>query len=477
MKKHPSRRPRIAILSFEGWGLRTWVLSGFVECLAERADVIVFTPDAARAREQYSMPGVSFEEARTPPLGRWALTVLRTLGYAQAYRRRSVSDRALLARKYSDLPLRSRIRQRLMHTSARLLTSAPPMVDRRIEQLTLGMMAESKRLEPLLDGVDLVYSTLPLVSHYERPALWAARRLGIRTACMVTSWDNLTTKSRFPVPFTHYLVWSDYMRDELLRVFADVERSAVTVTGPPQFDFYAKRSLSVSREEFCRSIGADPQRPIVLWAGVSPNLMPNEPALVAEFCDAVRAGRVTGSPQILLRPHPIGGGSRFQEMRSRYPELLFTETNAAHPNLIGWMPRLDDMSLLVNSIAHCAVNVNYCSTMALDCCALDRPVVNIVYDTMPGSRDAEQIRSLARQDHYQSVVDAGAVRKAYSLSELLTHVNAYLEDPSLEREGRARALALQCGTVDGFSARRAAETVLRVAGVDSQIASEVLAIA
>jgi len=215
----------------------------------------------------------------------------------------------------------------------------------------------------------------------------------------------------------------------------------------------------------------------VLWAGVSPNLMPNEPALVAEFCDAVRGGRVSGNPQVLLRPHPIGGGARFQEMRARYPELLFTETNAAHPNLIGWMPGLDDMALLVNSIAHCAVNINYCSTMALDCCALDRPVVNIVYDTTPGSRDADQIRSLARQDHYQSVVDAGAVRKAYSPEELLAHVNAYLENPSLEREGRARALALQCGAVDGLSSRRAAEAVLKVAGVSSEVREGVLALA
>ena len=281
---------------------------------------------------------------------------------------------------------------------------------------------------------------------------------------MVTSWDNLTTKGRFPVAFSHYLVWSEHMRNELLTIFPSVDPQCVTVTGPPQFDFYAKPGLRWSREEFCRTVGADPARPVILWAGVSPNLMPNEPELVAAFCQAVREGRVTGNPQVLLRPHPIGGGARFAGMRRHHPDLLFTETNAHHPDLLGWMPSLDEIALLVNSIAYCAVNINYNSTMTLDCCALDRPVVNIMYDKAPGSLASQQAIREAQPDHYRTILKAGAVRMATSLPDLIAHVNAYLADPTLEREGRAQALALQCGTLDGRSAVRAADAVLRLVG-------------
>ena len=50
----------------------------------------------------------------------------------------------------------------------------------------------------------------------------AARDLGIPTATLIFSWDNLTSKGRIVAPFDHYLVWSELMRSELLRFYPDV---------------------------------------------------------------------------------------------------------------------------------------------------------------------------------------------------------------------------------------------------------------
>src|SRR6266478_6096928 len=50
----------------------------------------------------------------------------------------------------------------------------------------------------------------------------AARSLGIPTATFIFSWDNLSSKARIAAPFDHFLVWSELMKDELLRYYPDV---------------------------------------------------------------------------------------------------------------------------------------------------------------------------------------------------------------------------------------------------------------
>ena len=77
--------------------------------------------------------------------------------------------------------------------------------------------------------------TLPIVL----PAVLAAKSLGIPTATMVFSWDNLTSKGRVAAPFDHYMVWSDHMRDDLRRYHPDISLDRIHVVGSPQFDVYA----------------------------------------------------------------------------------------------------------------------------------------------------------------------------------------------------------------------------------------------
>ena len=60
----------------------------------------------------------------------------------------------------------------------------------------------------------LVVSTCP--ARFEEPAIIAtAQRMGIPTAVMIHSFDNLTTKDRMLYDFEAYLVWSEKMKEEL----------------------------------------------------------------------------------------------------------------------------------------------------------------------------------------------------------------------------------------------------------------------
>jgi hypothetical protein len=53
----------------------------------------------------------------------------------------------------------------------------------------------------------------------------------------------------------------------------------------------------------------------------------------------------------------------------------------------------------------------------------------------------------------------GAVRVAEQPSELIEQVGRYLDDPALDREGRARVVLEQCQYLDGRAAERVAAFV------------------
>jgi hypothetical protein len=297
------------------------------------------------------------------------------------------------------------------------------------------------------------------------PPILAARALGIPTAAFIFSWDNLTAKGHIPAPFDHYLVWSEHMRLELLHYYPSVPPSAVHVVGSPQFDPYAREDLLWSRDEFFRRIRADRGRPLICYSGGDAGTCPEDPAHVRILLDLVRSGAIRGNPQIALRPMPVDDGSRYAALRREYPELLVIKPAWVHKGR-SWedvMPLPQDVRLLANLVHHAALNINVASTMTLDFALNDRPVVNIAFDvSSPPPHGRPLWHHYYQYDHYRPVIDLHAARIARSPEELAAHVNAYLEDPGLDREGRRRLVSMQLRAPFGLASDRVADVLERI---------------
>lgn len=461
--------PHILLLFPTGWSVRNFARSDFLDTLVRQAEVTVVSTlaDQDHFRAEMASKAAAFEPFPTPGQGT-VENFIREFNKFSYFRHKDT----VIARYFFDrsslkgLPLKAKLYKYLLIDGSNLVGRFIPLsllaaTERRLWKMQYGLERERrllKRLQP-----DLVISTMPLTHTLERPLLWAADDMGIPCACAVQSWDNLTTKGMFPVDFALCTVWSEHMRKVTLQEYPGLDPASVEATGAPQFDFCKNPDYLVSREAFCETIGADPARPLIVWAGVTPNLMPGEPDAVALLCEALRAGRLPGRPQLLLRPHPIGGGARFADVRSAYPELLFTESNDEDPHtLTRWSPTTQDIVMLVNTVAHADVNINMFSTMTLDSCIFDRPVVNIAFDEREPGQSSARLRRFYDFEYYQIVLETGAVRLAATLDELIRHTSVYLEDPALDRDNRARLVAIQCGTVDGQAARRTAEAMLRL---------------
>jgi FkbM family methyltransferase len=133
----------------------------------------------------------------------------------------------------------------------------------------------------------------------------AAKLLGIPTGFLVFSWDNLSNKGAMHVVPDRVFVWNDVQAREAVELHR-VPREHVVVTGAPRFDSFFEMTERSRAEDYKRSLGLDSGRPVILYLGSSPFVMPEEPRMVDMWLKARRAASdpCVREAAVLIRPHP-----------------------------------------------------------------------------------------------------------------------------------------------------------------------------
>jgi hypothetical protein len=205
------------------------------------------------------------------------------------------------------------------------------------------------------------------------------------------------------LPYDYFLVWNEGLKAQLLEMYKQIRPEQVFVTGTPQFDFHFRPEFYQTREEFCRQVGADPKRPIVLYTTGMANHMPGEPELVQQIANILNETSEDERPQLLVRVYPKDLTSRFEPLQKARPDILFQKT-AWHES---WLtPKFEDSFGLTNALRHCSVGINIASTVSLELCMFDKPVINIAYNP-PSVPEAEhRFREFYDFDHYHVRFDA-----------------------------------------------------------------------
>ena len=311
----------------------------------------------------------------------------------------------------------------------------------------------------------LVFNGSHVHSKVALQAVQAAQSLSIPTAAFIFSWDNLTSQGRIMPLYDNYFVWNAAIRDQLLRIYDTIRPEQVFVTGTPQFDFHYRQEIYWSREEFCARVGADPLRPIVLYSTGMPNHMPGEPAIVRAIAEMLREMSDLGPPQLLVRVYPKDRSSRFDELKRSSPDILFPEV----PWEPTWQtPRIEDTPLLTNTLRHAALGINVASTISLELCLFDKPVINVGYNP-PGVATSEVDYSRYYEfDHYRPLVASEAVVVAKSQNNMPSLIRSALMDPGANSFHRRTLVQKMFGkTLDGKSGMRVATQLLNLAGLQN----------
>ena len=335
-------------------------------------------------------------------------------------------------------------------------------IDRALEKIS----GWEKKLTPALGDEyfdkykpDLVfYSTI----YSQNLALeYGARQRNIKTCAYVVSWDNPTTKGPFPVRPDRAIIWNKIMREELLQ-YHDFAPEELFVSGPPQFDIYHDTSNYISRDDFFRKWNLDPARRLITYTTGTVQLFPLEHENVEDIYRKVAGGAFRQPCQMLLRLHPKHDYERFKIFENR-PLLTVQLPGRRGKTDDLWNPSREDMYGLGETMFHSDVVVNIASTITIDAACFDKPVVNVAYDGFSGLKPyARSCRRIYDFDHYKRVVETGGAKMTFNIDETVTAIQRYLDDPSLERAGRARIVQEQCCYFDGQSGQRIARYLIEL---------------
>ncbi len=293
--------------------------AGVVNLLLERGHAVRLVwpdDDLSIPPELVPRPGLSIERCASKRVDEWA-PVATTIRRAADYLR-------YLDPHYRGVvKLRARAFDKLFHS----LSGGAQVPDAGWSEIGLGMPANSvdrlRTISQLVEQAmpsdprteDLLRSPRPdvlLVSPLidlgsaQADFIKSARALGIPTAMVLYSWDNLSTKGGLHVPPDRMFVWNERQRQEAASLHGyPIEQTIAT--GAPRFDEFIRLTPKTTREAFCAPLGFDTTRPILMYLGSSKFVVTtNERPFIAEW---VRQIRQSSDPRlrdcnILVRPHP-----------------------------------------------------------------------------------------------------------------------------------------------------------------------------
>lgn len=281
-----------------------------------------------------------------------------------------------------------------------------------------------------------------------------ARDFGIPVVGMTRSWDNLTGKGLLRFVPDALVVQNDLLRDEVVR-YHNIDIGRVRVVGIPHYDRYLQHKPP-SREAFCKDLGFDSSRPLILFTPIGDRHIRNNVTDRMIMDMLVRAhddGTLPSGTQVLVRFPPtihvsMGDFITPSWMHLEQPGVGFSRSSRNDSEL----NEADDLRL-IDSLASCDLVLTGPSTIAIDSALADKPIVLIGFDN-GGKGYWESIRAWYDYSHFQPILASGGAHYAKDEAACLEAIKTYLAHPQTDRAGRRRIIEEQCGRLDGKSSER-----------------------
>lgn len=267
------------------------------------------------------------------------------------------------------------------------------------------------------------------------PICIAAKELNIPVITAIYSWDNLP-KARLAVQADTYLVWSDYMKEEMLLYYPEIPQKDVIVTGTPQFEFYMKESLIETKAAFATRYGLDVSKQWVCFSGDDLMTSPNDPLYLEDVVKAIKSDTRLNNVQLIFRRSPADFSNRYDEVLSHSIEILSINPlwHTSETDWTSYFPKFADVSLLVNLAFHCDLVINIGSTMAHDFAILNKPCLYLNYNQNVNLD--WKIEVVYNFQHFRTMQGIEAVGWLNTVEEIADKINLALTHP--EQVGKDR---------------------------------------
>lgn len=334
---------------------------------------------------------------------------------------------------------------------------------RRCIRIAYMLVPADRRVGAFFDTYrpDFVYAPTMLTG--DMPFLKEARRRRLPTAGMVLSWDNLYSKTMLRVHPDHLLVHTPSIKRQA-ETLGDYPPEKIRTVGIPQYDRVFKKEGMMPRDDFLRSIGADPAKKLIVYALSGKQGLAIEYDIIALLSRMRQEGRIPADANVLVRPYPrfdLPAGV-MERITKQYGFLVRPSMARAGTGKDSWEFDEAALSLLVNTLHHADLIITMYSTFFIEGAVSGKPLVGIAFDAGQKNNFWNSAIRFFEWDHLAEIKPLGGIRLVYSEQELADAVREGLQRPEELATGRVRIVAQQCHTTDGRAGERVAAALQEI---------------
>lgn len=295
----------------------------------------------------------------------------------------------------------------------------------------------------------LVVTATPGFDPFEAEMILLSRRAKIPTVAVNFTWDNLTTNCKH-IRKTDYLIsWNETMVEEAVNLH-NYSYEKIAVSGVIRFDpYFASVPNEPTRDEFLLSKGLNPDYRTLLHTTVT-KAYPFQKKYIRDLMALRKNGQIP-YVNLFFRIHPLDDFENYRvffSVKDAYFEKAGQEMVLPDGRKKIEM-NYSDLLNLKYSLKYTDININYASTISVEACIFDKPIINI------GCLD--RYAQAYNFEHYAPLCRYGAVRVVKDDADLPKFINDYLTDPVLDRESRQEIVRKYVKFTDGLSYRRSVD--------------------
>ena len=283
-----------------------------------------------------------------------------------------------------------------------------------------------------------------------------SKRRGIKVLGMASNWDHFD-KYYLPLRPDFLLAQSEQVKDFALK-YQSYREENIKIIGYPHFDFIVDKSYTVSREKILEELWFPKDAKFILYVSGSA-YSADEPDTIEKILEWADKNEFGFNTYLVIRPYLGGRGADKDFDEKKF--FRFEE----HPRVRFYKKEFwGDLSRSIqffNIMRHADAVISMYSTIVIEAAALNRPLVGIGFDGYKKRPFAQSVRKFMLREHFQDVLNSGAVRTAYGFPELKSILKKYLENPLLDQEERTRMMWKLANGADGRAGERVISNIVK----------------
>ncbi len=288
------------------------------------------------------------------------------------------------------------------------------------------------------------------VNNFNLKLIRASKKRKIKTVGNIFSWDNLFSKV-FITDFSDCITVPNGIVRDVAVLMDDVDAKKIMVVGLPHFDVYFNKNIIKSKEYFFREINADINKKLIVFAiGIKDAI--NENHFLDLFNNLAKSS--FSNIQFYIRPYPKVGLKQNIVDKFKGNVNILIENRPAKNCGVYFEFFDNDPEFLANLLLHSDVLITYYSTIIIESCITDTPIINLNYSGGLSNSYYHQIQRYYYYDHIKQILDTGCAKWVNNDKELVNVLKQYLDNPLTDRNARKKTVIEQLSYIDGKSAER-----------------------